>query len=128
MVDGDHHPHDLSPGTHTPELEQVHELNERLSEQIGAGAGVTAADLGLAGHPVEETGEPALPGGLPAEAVLDHLSAQGPPDFPYIAGCFRTSPGGGPDAPAQPLPRIGMHTAALRRLSRFLHCRHVWGA
>lgn len=128
MARGDRHCHDLSPGTHTPELQQVHELNERLSEQIGAGTGVTAADLGLTGHPVEGTGAPFSAGGLPADAVLDHLSAQGPPDFPYITGYFRTAPNVGPDRAAEPLPQIGMHTATLLRLSRILCCRHVWGA
>jgi len=116
------HHHDVSRTTHTPELAQVRELNEHLAAATRAGTAVTAADLDLAGRADGGSGGTAS-GGLAPGAVLDHLSAEGPPDFPYIEGRFRGAGGGGGD-----LVGVEMHTAALRRLSETFHLRHVWGA
>jgi hypothetical protein len=116
--------HDLSRTTHTPEMQQVRELNDHLAEADRAGQPVTADALGLTGQPLEGTGS-GTPGGLSASAVLDHLSAEGPPDFPYIEARFRTSatPGTG-----GALLQVAMHTAALRRLSQTFGLHHIWGA
>jgi hypothetical protein len=116
--------HDLSRSTHTPELRQVRELNERLAAASRAGAPVTAEALGLTGQPVEG-GQSSAPQEVPASALLDHLSAEGPPDFPYIAARFRTA--GAPGAPS-PLLEVAIHTATLHRLSQTFGLHHVWGA
>lgn len=131
--------HDIAPTTHTPELQQVTALNERLSARSG-NSDVTAAELGVAGAsalPVVD-GEPvpvAAPAGspgairLPPTATLNHLFAEGPPDYPYIAGLFRTAGHGatGSAPPATPLA-TPLHTESLRRLSRRFGLRHIWGA
>jgi hypothetical protein len=119
------HHHDLSRSTHTPELVQLRELNEQLAAAAATGTSISADELGLAGRPVEGSAASSAPSGLPATAVLDHLSAQGPPDFPYIAGQFHAAAGQGSPAP---LLQVGMHTAALRKLSATFHLRHLWGA
>lgn len=121
--------HDLSRTTHTPELRQVQELNDRLAAADRAGERVTAESLELTGASVESagasigapTGAPA--GGLPAGAVLDHLSAEGPPDFPYLAGRFRVGSGD-----SEPTLQVALHTPTLRRLSHRFGLHHVWGA
>jgi hypothetical protein len=117
--------HDLSRSTHTPELYQLRELNERLAAASQAGTPVTAEALGLTGQPVEGPGASAAPEGVPGSALLDHLSAEGPPDFPYIAAMFR-----GVAAPGAvgPLLEVAIHTATLRRLSQTFHLHHIWGA
>jgi hypothetical protein len=129
--------HDVASTTHTPELRQLHELNARLAQEALAGTWLTAGDLGMGGQPVERvTGGASASGGtLPAEAVLLHLVAEGPPDFPYVEGHFAPSQasaaaagttgqaaGGGPQLVAS------VHTAALRTLSHRFYLRHVWGA
>lgn len=101
--------HDVAPSTHTPELDQLAEIDDCLDTTRRQHLTVTAADLGL--------------GSLPAAAELDHLSAEGPPDFPYIVGHFRS-----PRATSESDLSIAMHTAALRRLSQRFHLRHRWGS
>jgi hypothetical protein len=116
--------HDLSRTTHTPELQQLRELNEQLTAARAAGRPVTALVLGLTGQSVEGAGAAASPDGLPAAAILDRLSAQGPPDFPYVAGLFRAAT----DGPQTPELQVSLHTAALRRLSHHFGLHHTWGA
>jgi hypothetical protein len=116
--------HDLSRTTHTPELQQLRELNEQLAAVREDDTPVTAQVLGLAGQSVEGVGAAACPDGLPASAILDHLSAQGPPDFPYVAGRFHAAI----DGPQTPELQVSLHTAALRRLSHHFGLHHLWGA
>ena len=101
----------------------MRELNDHLAEADRGGHPVTAEALAMTGQPIE--GADTASGGLPASAVLDHLSAEGPPDFPYIEARFRTA--SAPDA-GGPLLHVDMHTAALRRLSQTFGLHHVWGA
>lgn len=115
--------HDLSRTTHTPELRQVRELNEHLAEAERAGTPVTAEALGLTGQPIEGAGA-VTPAELPASAVLDHLSAEGPPDFPYIEALFRAAPAQGAGGPRL---HVAMHTPELRRLSHAFGLHHIWG-
>jgi hypothetical protein len=101
----DHH---VARSTHTPELTQLAELNDAL-----AAAGhpqISAQELDVAG--------PELPG----HAVLMHLSADGPPEYPYIHGVFRTGPGD------HQVRAALLHTAALQELSHRFGLRHRWGA
>lgn len=101
--------------THTVDMAQVVELNHRLSTGR-AGAGVSAADLGLDGAAV--TGSS---GTLAGSAVLVRVSWDGAPEFPYIHGHFSGSAG------ADAALVVDLHTAALRELSHRLHARHIWG-
>lgn len=114
--------HDVARSTHTPELNQLREINEQLGVAAQAGRPVTAADLGLGGADVDRVigggGVPALT--LPADAPLEHLVGEGPPDFPYIVGHFTGGAG--------TTLVVDVHTAELRTLSQRFHLRHVWGA
>lgn len=121
---GHEHHHELARSTHTLELQQIHELNTELATAEQTGTGISAESLGMTGHPVTGPAGTTAPRGLPAQAVLDHLAAEGPPDFPYIVGRFRIR--GGTEAGAAPL-RADMHTTVLRRLSAALHLHHLWG-
>jgi hypothetical protein len=101
--------HHIAPTTHTPELTQIAELNGCLQDDA---APPDAADLGLAG--ARAGGKVLRPG-----AVLRHLTAVGPPDFPYIDGRFYD----GSRALSVPL-----HTRHLEALSRRYRRHHRWGA
>lgn len=101
--------------THTVDMEQIADLNERLRSQ--GGAGVHAADLGLVGAVV--TGS--APGTLAGSAVLVQLSWDGAPEFPDIHGHFSSSAGG------EGTWVVDFHTAALKLLSQRLHAHHIWG-
>lgn len=140
--------HDVACTTHTPELDQIHEINEHLST-CPAGSPVRAAELGLTGtqaemvhvphnhvnqntdndsaatsvDPIDELSEQTAV--LPDTAELDHLAAYGPPDFPYIRGHFRQSGESGTD---DPLLAVPLHTDALRQLSHHFGLRHTWGS
>lgn len=104
--------HRLDPTTHTVEMTQLADLNERLAAQAN-GAVVTAADLGLEGA---RPRAPAPP--LAGSAALLRVCWDGAPEFPYIHGDFGSAR----------LPvLVDLHTAALRELSHLLHARHVWG-
>jgi hypothetical protein len=116
--------------THTRELRQVAEINERLA-QSGTAPDWTAARLVLGGAAVDYAGvggvlveldeAPGVATELPADAVLMALDAVGPPSFPYVYGLFRA----GSD---DPLLAVSLHTRHLRTLSSGLHCRmHLWG-
>jgi hypothetical protein len=100
--------HRIARSTHTPELEQLHQLNDELKAP-GAPV-ITAARLGLAGSTSQ----------LPDTAVLRLLRADGPPDFPYVHGHFTVAAGGDDIV-------VTMHTQALRTLSRLLDLRQRWG-
>jgi len=112
------HHHQLSGTTHTVELEQLAELIDGLAERDPSEA-ISASLLGLQG--AELTSGDAG-GRLPAEAVLARLSFEGPPEYPYVHGHFRSSPGD------EGSLTVDLHTDALRRLSHLLHCQHTWGA
>lgn len=99
-----------SPTTHTVEMEQIADLNQRLTSYRPDH--LTAADLGVEGATTTPTGL------LPGSAVLVELRWDGSPEFPYIHGAFS----GG-----TPLRTVNLHTHALRELSRRLHAHHVWG-
>lgn len=107
------HAHRLSPSTHTLEMAQLAELEERL----GAGPPPTAADLGLEGAPVH--GRPGHR--LVAGAVLTQVVWAGAPAFPDVHAVFAEGPGG----PGRLV--VDLHTPALRALSSRLGLRHVWG-
>lgn len=102
--------HDMSPTTHTVEMEQILELNQLLAEYRPDR--VTAKDLGLE----EATTSPV--GLLPGDAVLVEVRWDGPPEFPYVHGAFS---GGAP------LRTVMLHTHTLRELSHLLHAHHIWG-
>jgi hypothetical protein len=124
------HSHPLAATTHTVELHQVDEINRRLADPDRVP--VTAEMLGLAGEPIPG---PPFPGfelftigpsavrTLSGFAVLDHVSAQGAPEFPYLRAHFRVVPA----ATGKAAPIVTLHTEALARLSRRLRLRHCWG-
>lgn len=90
--------HTMSGTTLTLELDQVAALNHHLRRQPP----VTAKRLGL--------------GSLPENAVLQQLSAVGPPCYPYILGHFSNA-----EHPVE------LHTAELKRLSDRWHLHQRWG-
>jgi len=100
--------------THTLELSQLAELNARLHEQ---GARITAAELGLEGAAGLDA---RLPDGVPADAVLERLCWDGPPEFPYVHAHFAVA---GRDLSGI----VDLHTGALRELSARLGVRQQWG-
>jgi hypothetical protein len=108
--------HRLPSSTHTLEMSQLAQLNDRLTPEVGA-LEVTAGELGVAQVPL--LSDPA--GTLPARAVLTRLGWDGPPQFPYVHGHFAHSPL--QDAPLV----VDLHTTALRLLSRRAGLRHRWG-
>lgn len=103
----------LPPTTHTLEMAQVAELNERLTSHTGSPT-ITAAALGMGGAPLH----PRATEGLPDAAVLVRVSWQGSPEFPDVYGHFGAGPG-----PFQAL----LHTAALNQLAHHLRVRQHWG-
>ncbi len=104
----------LPPTTHTLEMAQVAELNERL-RTVGAANAVTAAALGMGGVSLHLRGA----AGLADDAVLVRLSWQGSPEFPDIFGHFGPGRGGRLQAL--------LHTAALVELCHLLGVRQRWG-
>jgi len=109
------HHHQLSGTTHTVELDQLAELNNGLAERDPSEA-IAASVLGLQGAVLTSGGR------LPADALLARLSFEGPPEYPYIHGHFRSRPGD------EHLLTVDLHTGALRRLSHLLHLQQTWGA
>lgn len=107
--------HHLSRATHTLDLAQLAQIDERLAAS-GAPT-LTAADLGLADDAV------------PGAAVLLRVWCRGDPEFPDIFGDF-----GGPStsasASAGPVAagtHVRLHTPSLLALSRLLGLHHRWG-
>ena len=113
------HKHAVSRTTHTVEMTQIAELNDCLGTRDPADT-ISADDLGLAGVAVLSGGD-VEHNGLPGRAVLERVSCDGPPEFPYIHAQFRR----GPSEPGS--LTIDLHTHALRELSRLLHLHEVWG-
>lgn len=104
----------LPPTTHTLEMAQVAELNERLKGRTGPTA-ITAAALGMGGAPLQPGGA----AGLADEEVLVRVSWQGSPEFPDVYGHFGAGRGGRLQAL--------LHTAPLDRLGHLLGLRQRWG-
>ena len=101
--------------THTVELAQLADLNERLNEHRPR---ITASDLGLASA---ESLASRPDGGMSPSAVLVRLCWDGPPEFPYIHAHFATG-GQGSDR------IVDLHTATLKELGRRLGVRQQWGS
>jgi hypothetical protein len=118
--------HHLSATTHTVELSQLAEINERLAAQSGSSR-ITAGALGLSSA-TPAAGREGLP--VPPAAVLIRLCADGPPEYPYIHGHF-ASPNAADDPEvahaAGSVPVVAMHSPALNAISRALGLRHRWG-
>ncbi|WP_088319718.1 hypothetical protein [Kineosporia sp. R_H_3] len=93
------HSHAVPRTTHTMNLDQVAEINERL-----AATSLSTADIGLE-----------APAGVLAEIVLE-----GSPTFGYLWARLRA---GGQEA-----GRVLLHTDQLKAISRALHlAHHHWG-
>jgi hypothetical protein len=103
----------LPQTTHTLEMAQVVELNERLADHCGPTA-ITAEAVGMAGARLHLHHAAVLAG----DAVLVRVSWQGSPEFPDIYGHFGPGPG-----PAEVL----FHTAGLNQLAHALGVRQRWG-
>ncbi|MFZ0159433.1 MAG: hypothetical protein WAL50_10435 [Kineosporiaceae bacterium] len=121
--------HHLSATTHTVELSQLAEINERLAAQSGSSR-ITAGALGLSSA-TTAAGRQDLP--VPPAAVLTRLCADGPPEYPYIHGHFAlpnvADDPGAAHAAGTVLagPVVAMHSPALIAISRALGLRHQWG-
>lgn len=113
------HKHALPRTTHTVEMTQIAELNDHLRSR-DPGEPISATDLGVAGVAVLSGGD-ADHKGLPAQAVLERVCYDGPPEFPYIHAHFR------PAAAEPGQLTVDLHTEALRDLNRLLHLHGVWG-
>jgi hypothetical protein len=112
--------HPLPPTTHTVEMAQLSEINDRLTAARNAPA-ITAEDLGLSGlSGLSDQARP-VTGGLPASAVLVRLAWDGPPEYPYIHGHFASAAG------RNAALVVELHTAALHELSRLVGLHHRWG-
>jgi hypothetical protein len=104
----------MPPTTHTLEMAQVLELNERLRDRSGSTA-ITAGALGLGGVALH----PAGAAGLADDAVLVRVSWQGSPEFPDVYAHFGPGRGG--------RLQVLLHTAALQELCHLLGLRQRWG-
>jgi hypothetical protein len=113
-----HEEHELSPGTHTVELQQIAEINDRLRPD---GARLTAGAIGFTGV----TGVGSKPEVAEARAAhalwLLRVRLEGSPSFPWVYGEFAPNPG-------QPPLRTLLHTPHLRAISSALGLHHHWGA
>ncbi len=105
--------HLAPPTTHTLEMTQAAQINDRLKAR-SVDHPVTAADLALAGR-VSTTGVP-----VPPTAVLTRLVVDGPPEFPYLHAHFFLS-----QWRAQPLV-LDLEPDQLLGLSHLLGLRHRW--
>lgn len=113
------HPHHVPSTTHTVEMEQMVELSSGLRDRDPSQP-INASDLGLEGAELA-SGSDDDDSGLPGDAVLERVSFDGPPEFPYVHAHFRSA------SDDQDSLRVDLHTDALRELSHFLHLRHTWG-
>ena len=104
----------LPATTHTVEMTQITDMNRRLTNAVSPV--ITAAELGMTGADVVGLG----PDGLDASAVLLNVTWEGSPEFPTVHGHFR-EPGG--ERPRS----AGLHTEALKVISRRLHLQQRWG-
>lgn len=133
--------HTIAPTSHTVELRQIAEINERLgrctdaellrADELGlSGADVTAGHVdAVAAHvahlPQHVASGPLSSGVLSPDARLIHLVAAGSPTFPYIYGLFGS--GRTADAGAARLLPVMLHTAQLQQISKHHRLRHRWG-
>jgi hypothetical protein len=130
--------HTLARSTHTVEMLQIIELNDRLASldpTVGECLLISAEFLGLAGaevHPrvVDRAAAQLLPRTtrrdetlqLPAASLLRSILAAGDPMFPYLYGVFGETDGG-----RRRLPVV-IHTEHLTTISSVLRFRrHRWG-
>ena len=106
-----HHP--MSVTTHTLEMQQVAELNNRLQRD----SAITAGRLGLGQVDCRWGGQLSR---LPDTAELIEVVWDGSPDFPDLHGhfCIAGRPGH---------VVVDLHTPALRQLSRMLGVGQAWG-
>lgn len=111
------HAHPLAPTTHTLEMDQLATLNAMLRTRAPQ-APITAADLELVAAAPRD-GADGAEVGLGPGSVLERLSYDGPPDYPYVYAHFRSG--------AHGEAVVELHTAALRELARLLHQRELWG-
>lgn len=114
-----HHNYSLSRATHTVEMAQIAELNDHLAARESDDT-ICAGDLGLTDAIAHSFGNDNQCE-LPARTILESLSWDGSPGFPYVHGHFRSGP------PELRQFTVDLHTPALRELSRLLHVREVWG-
>lgn len=112
--------HQISSTTHTVEMAQIAEINDRLREREGAHA-IRASLLGMQGVKLSPGRDGDDDSSLPGEASITGLSFDGPPEFPYVHGHFRT------DLSDHGSLTVDLHTDALRKLSHLLGLQHVWG-
>jgi len=115
--------HLMPTTTHTLELMQVDDVNDRLAAD--GHRRVTADDLAVTGARLlrrRRPEDPATRGALPGYAVLRRLECAGPPEFPYVQGHFAADPWRPGDLVVE------LHTDALTALSRRLDLHHRWGA
>ena len=139
-------PHSLAQTTHSVELRQIREIEERLSDGRAPGR-PQARGLGLTGAAIRPAivdtvaaRRAHLPArvrvvappmdGLAADLPLVQLVAAGSPTFPYIYGLFAAVASGGDTAgnggSARLLP-ITLHTEQLQRISAHYGLHHRWG-
>jgi hypothetical protein len=100
--------HSLSRTTHTLDMAQIAEIDERLTSPRAPSVTPLDLDLDVAG--------------LAPSAVLTNVWWEGSPEFPYIYGDFS----GVTDAGATPV-HVQLHTPSLIRLSQLLGLHHRWG-
>ena len=99
--------------THTVEMRQVADLNERLRTDTA----VTACRLGLRQVNCRSGGQLSR---LHETAELIRVAWAGPPDFPNLYGHFSIA-----SRPGHVI--VDLHTPALRQLCRVLRIHQVWG-
>jgi len=123
------HGHLVAATTQTVELHQIHEISSRLAELHPAR--VTAGMLGVDGKQTASShwhlfdlfdAISSSHQNLRPTAILDHVSADGCPEFPYIHGHFLPEAAANRDNLV-----VELHTEALRRLSHALGLQHRWG-
>ena len=114
------HRHQVSSTTHTVEMAQIAEINNGLRERESAHA-IRASLLGMQGVKLSPGNDDNDDNTLPGEAFLTGLSFDGPPEFPYVHGHFRT------DLSDHVSLTVDLHTDALRKLSHLLGLQHIWG-
>jgi hypothetical protein len=125
----------LPATSHTVVMSQLDELNRALMGSPKP-AEITATALGLVGAEVlsGRTGDTGGTGGtgdttgaggtgvLPDRAILVRMCWDGPSEYPFVHGHFRTF--AAPDGALV----VDLHTAALQTLSHRLGLRHSWGS
>ena len=106
-----HHP--MPATTHTVEMRQVADLNERLRTDTA----ITAGRLGPRQANSRSGGQLSR---LPETAELIQVAWDGPPDFPNLYGLFSIA-----SRPGHVI--VDLHTPTLRQLCHVLRIQQVWG-